>query len=114
MFLPEPAPSHFDRRTQERDEIDGILRAMLACAQSDIAVPAAMQGQRTAYLVLSERPEFPASLKGRTTAKTRRFWRHIEHLRQIRQIDVGSYRRANRHVVETFTLTTEGMRQCAE
>ena len=111
MFLPEPAPSHFDRANQVREERRGILLTLRACAAQGIIVPAAMQGPRTAYHVLATRPELPASLK--TRPGKRRFWRLIEEARHIRHIEVAEYRRANRHNGEQFLLTSEGMRQCA-
>ena len=43
---------------------------------------------------------------------TRRFWAHIEALRQIHAIDDLSYRRDNRHTASQLVPTTEGVRQC--
>lgn len=112
LFVGEPVTA-FDRQHQEREEERGILRALKACADMGVTVPASMQGPRTAYLVLSQRPDFPASLRGRERAKTARFRAHIESLRQLRHVEERSIRRTNRHLAETFALTPEGLRQCA-
>jgi hypothetical protein len=115
LFLGElVGASAFDRQHQDRTEHAGILRAFRGCTDAGIIVPAAMQGPRTCYLVLSLRPEFPDSLKGGTGAKKHRFRRQIEELRQIRAIEESEYRRNNRHTVARLVLTQEGMRQCAE
>jgi hypothetical protein len=98
---------------RERGERVAILRALLACATAGISVPAAMQGPRTAYFVLSERPEFPESLRGGTRPKTRRFARHVEALRQSRFITESSIRRSNRHLLATLDVTPEGRAECA-
>lgn len=104
-----------DRAHRDRIEQKGILAALRACAESvpPIVVPTAMTGQRTAYHVLNQRPEFPASLRAGKPAK-RRFWRQIESLRQMHTIEETTYRRINRHLAEQITLTTEGKRQCAQ
>jgi hypothetical protein len=107
------AETRFDRQHQDRTERAGILRALKGCADAGIVVPVAMQGPRTAYLVLSLRPEFPDSLKGSGGGKKQRFRRHLEELRQIRHIAEGEYRRSNRHTVASFVLTTEGRAECA-
>lgn len=105
--------SRFDLRHQDRVEQAGIRFAFKGCADADVPVPAAMQGPRTAYLVLSQRPEFPDSLRGAGRAKTLRFRRHMEALRQLRQVAESSIRRSNRHLVATLMLTTEGRAECA-
>lgn len=112
MFLPEVQATHFDRKAQESEERMGILRALQACAAADINVPAAMQGPRTAYHVLRERPEMPDSLRSGKPA-SRRFWREIERFRHIRFISELAYRRTNGHVGSKFVLTTEGERHIA-
>lgn len=106
--------TEFDRLQRDRTERHGILVALRACASSNpaIIVPASMQGPRTAYHVLSQRPEFPETLRSGKPS-LRRFWRNIEQLRHIHAIDETSYRRANRHVTAQLVLTTEGLRQCA-
>ena len=91
----------------------GILAALTASADAGVPVPAATMGQRTGFNVLAARPEFPPSLLAGKAGK-RRFWRHIEQLRQQRAIEEGSYRRTNRHTVPALVLTAEGMRQCVE
>ncbi|MPZ47022.1 MAG: AAA family ATPase [Betaproteobacteria bacterium] len=112
MFLPEPAPSHLDRKVQDRDELQGIRLAMRGCIDAGLHVPSAATGSRTAYLVLAQRPEFPASLKGGGKPKTRRFWRQIEQLRQMQHIAEDGMRRKNRHAVAVFVLTSEGRAAC--
>lgn len=85
-----------DRAMQERVEREAVLKALIGCAASSITVPSATTGRRTAYHVLCERPEFPTSLKGGKAA-LRRFWRHIERLRQMKLIEEREHRRTNRH-----------------
>jgi RecA-family ATPase len=115
MFLGQvEGDSAFDRKHQDREEQSGIRLALKACIAAQTIVPTATTGQRTAFHVLSIRPEFPESLRGPGRAKTRRFWHQIEELRQLRQIEECSYRRENRHSASQFVLTDEGMRQCAE
>ncbi len=106
---------HFDRKRRDREERAGILRAFSGCATSapPIIIPAAMQGPRTAYHVLSLRPEFPETLRTGSSA-IRRFRRQIEELRQLRVINENEYRRTNRHAGSQLVITSEGMRQCAE
>lgn len=107
--------SRFDRAHQDRTERAGILAAFKACAEASppVPVPAAMTGPRTAVHVLAARPEFPDSLRvGRPAA--RRFWRHVEELRQLHALTECSIRRANRHLLACLQITAEGLRQCAE
>ncbi len=111
MFVGE-AVTAFDRKHQDLEERRAILLALKGCAGAGIVIPAAMQGPRTSYLVLSQRQEFPASLRGRDRAKTGRFRVHIEVLRQLRQIEEREYRRSDRHLGAQITLTTEGAREC--
>lgn len=106
--------SAFDRKHQDREEQGAILRAIKGCMEAKVTVYAAMQGPYTAFMALSLRPEFPATLKGRNPASKRRFRRQIEQLRQIRAIEETEYRRSNRKTGTQLVLTTEGMRQCAE
>jgi RecA-family ATPase len=115
LFVGEPVGrSAFDRKHRDREEQAGILRALKGCADSQIVVPTAMQGPRTAYFVLSQRPEFPDSLKGGGMPKTHRFRRQIEQLRQLRLIDDSQYHRKDRHVAVQLVLTTEGLRECGQ
>ncbi len=109
----EGGPSRFDRGAQDREEARGVLESIKACAEAGVTVPAALQGPRTAFHVLSVRPEFPASLKAGGAAR-RRFLRQLEGLRQLGAICEVEYRRTNRHPGTKFDLTPEGMRQCAE
>ena len=106
--------SRFDLNHQRRDEHRGILRAFAGAAKDSVVIPTALTGQRTAYHVLAVQPAFPETLKGGKKEKTRRFWRHIEELRQLRAIEESSYRRTNRHIAACFVLTPEGTRQCVE
>jgi hypothetical protein len=102
--------SAIDRKYRDETERLGILAALRGCADATppIVVPAATQGRRTALNVLSQRPEFPPSLR---TGKGR-FWTQIEALRQLRLIDEREYRRADRHYGAQLVLTTEGRGQC--
>jgi RecA-family ATPase len=115
LFVPESnvAAGGIVDSIRERTEREALLRAFKACADAAIAVPAAMQGPRTAYHVLTLQPAFPEALQGGTKAKTRRFWRHIEALRQIQHVTEEGMRRTNRHVVATLVLTPEGRAACA-
>lgn len=109
------AMSHFDRAQQSREEVGAVLRALKGCAEASppVVVPAALSGPRTAFHVLSRRPEFPESLRSGRSGM-RRFWRLIEDLRQSHAIEDVIYRRTNRHASAQIVLTTEGVRQCAE
>jgi len=99
--------SKFDRKHRDREEQRGILLAL----KSAEFVPAATTGRRTAYHVLSVRPEFPETLLS-GKASVRRFWHQIEQLRAIKKIHEGSIRRTDRHYVVTLELTPEGVRAC--
>jgi len=81
---------------------------MQACAESGIVVPAAAQGPRTAYHVLSAQSSFPAALRADTPAARRRFWRHIESLRALGAIRESVIRAQHRHAVATLTIAPEG------
>jgi hypothetical protein len=106
--------SQFDRKHRDREEQQGILRALQGCQAAEIIVPSAMQGPRTAYFVLSQRPEFPDSLKGGGRQKSTRFRRQVEQLRQLRLIEERQYHRKDRHIAVQLALTTEGMRECGQ
>jgi RecA-family ATPase len=108
------AASGFDRKHQSRVELDGIRAAFLAAEAGKNSVPAAMQGQRTAYMVLSTYPQFPESLKGKSASKIGRFREAIEVLRRIQHIKEDGIRRSNRHFTLAFVLTPEGRAACAE
>ena len=96
-----------------RGERLGILRALRAARDANVAVPAATTGRRTAFHVLSAQPPFPDSLRiGKPSV--RRFWRHLEELRAINQVNESHIRRADRHYVVTLALTPEGARACDE
>jgi RecA-family ATPase len=113
LFVAEAAPSEFDRRHQDREELAAIRRSLKGCLDCGLTVPAAMQGPRTAYLVLSQRPEFPDSLRGGSRPKTARFRRHVEALRQMLHVEETSIRRENRHAATVIVLTTRGRVECA-
>lgn len=99
------------RSLRETAERNAILEALRACARAcpPIIVPAAMTGPRSAYRVLSLRPEFPESLRAGKPG-VHRFWKKIEELRQMGAIREDSYRRSNRHVIAQLVATTEGVR----
>lgn len=114
LFLGERTEeSPFDRKHQDLTERTAILRAMKGCADAGIVVPAALHGPRTIYAVLTIRPEFPESLRGTGAGEKRRLRRHIEELRQLHLIEETEYRRAHYKTGMQFSLTTEGVRQCA-
>ncbi len=102
LFTGEPisGKSEFDRRAQETEERDGILAALRGLVADGDYCPAATTGRRTAHHVLSARPELPESLRGKPN--TRRFWRHIEHLRSMRAVREGEIRRADRKITVTL------------
>lgn len=88
---------------RDRQERDGILATMRACAKAGIAVPAATQGPRTAYHVLRAQPAFPDSLRADTVAVRRRFWAAIETLRVLREIEERVIRAKHRHPVAVLS-----------
>ena len=96
--------SVFDRKLQDREERQAILAALLGSTEP---VPAAATGQRTAFHVLSARPNFPASLKSGRLGK-KRFWRHVEEMRQLGLISEDVIRRANRHTTAVLVATGKG------
>jgi hypothetical protein len=100
----ESAPQ-LDLRDRDYSEQASILRALRACAAKDIPVPAATTGNRTAYRVLDACDDFPDSLRAGRTA-TRRFWKHIEILRQSGKVATGEHKGADRH--RTTTLIVAG------
>ncbi len=102
----------FDRKHRDKTEQDAIVAALLACERSTplTIVPAAAQGPRTAFHVLSIRPEFPENLRSGTPAK-RRFWRHIEELRRIHTITEVEYRRTDRKRGSRLALVPEEARR---
>ena len=81
-----------DRQAAKRREQDGIMAALTAVIAAGNYVPAATTGQRTAYHVLSDRPEFTKTLSG-GGANRKRFWTHIEALRRMTLIQEGFIRR---------------------
>lgn len=105
--------SKFEQNIRDTKERDSILAALRAVAAEGEHCPAAMQGPRTTHHVLSVRPELSESLKGKVNR--RRFWRHIEHLRQIHAITISTYRRNNRHEAEALQVAQAGINStCAD
>lgn len=115
LFIGAPEAQMCGIERKARDEIErrAILLALRGCDKAGIVVPSATAGQRTGLNVLAQRPEYPGSLgHGRATKK--RFWSHIEALRQMKLIEECEYRRTNRHLGARLTLTEQGLRQCVE
>lgn len=110
LYIPDPvsAQGGIAGAIRERQERDGIVAAFRACSDP---IPAATTGQRTAWHVLSARPELHASLRDGRDGR-RRFWAHIEALRAMQIIEEVSIRRTDRHYVRVLTLVTEGRGQC--
>ncbi len=102
LFVAEGGISRFDRAVQDTAEQRGIVDAMREVIASGDHVPAAMQGPRTAFHVLSACNAFPATLKNRSGK--RRFWRHVEALRRSHTLREQQMRRANRHDVAILVL----------
>ena len=101
---------------REKVERNSILEAMADVAARGDYCPAATTGPRTAYQVLSATKKLASGLTG-SGASRRRFWRRIEDLRQMGEIQESSIRRANRHVTPTLELVSleaTEMRRCAE
>lgn len=94
--------STFERRQRDTEERDGILAAIREVTAAGDYVPAATQGRRTAHHVLAATEALPETLRSKSA--TRRFWRHVEHLRRNRILREGNIRRANRHHVATLEL----------
>lgn len=102
MFVGQPCGIRADiDRIAERS---AVLEALRACPEP---VPAAVTGPRTAYHVLSCRPEFPSSLLMGDPAK-RRFRRYVEELRAMRAVREASITRADRHRVRVIVAAGAG------
>lgn len=95
---------------RDRNDREGILSALRASIAAGVTVPAAASGQRTAYLVLSVRKEFPKGLEG--PAGRRRFWRRVEELRAMGAVSEEIMPRSDRHRVRCLVPATEGVRAC--
>ena len=115
VFAGEPVmgTSTFERREQEAAERNGVLAALRSVIDTGDYCPAATNGQRTAYHVLSAAPGFPASLRSGGGVR-RRFWRQIEELRRNGEIVERSIRRANRHYTPTLALKDSNGAACAD
>lgn len=94
----DPGASSFDRKHQDREERQGIMAALRACAAASVIVPAATTGPRTAHHVLKANPAFPIALQSK--ADTRRFWRHIEALRHSLELIEETHVRGDRRRVQ--------------
>lgn len=103
-----------DHAAHDRRERAGILAAMRAVIAAGDYIPAATTGQRTAFHVLSARPEFPDSIP-RNSAGRRHFWRQIEALRQMGEVTEDAIRRTNRHSTAVLVLATNSpVEKCAD
>lgn len=102
LFVAEAPPKREGRDERDDRELLGIENAIREVIERGDYVPAAMQGPRTAWHVLTATDALPESLKSKAARK--RFWRHIELLRRNRIVREGQYRRGNRHVVATLEL----------
>lgn len=108
LFIGQSASlAEFDRKHQDRQEREGILRA-LATFKAE-GVPAAMTGPRTAFHVLSAAQGFPETMRSGKPA-ARRFWRQIEEMRAMRYITEESIRRKDGHYIRHFVIAPEGLR----
>lgn len=96
--------TRMERGMAEVVEQAGILDALIETVDAGDYCPAATNGRRTAWHVLSVRKSFPESLAG--ASGRRRFWRHIEALRSMGKINEASIRRADRK--RTATLVPAG------
>lgn len=96
--------TRMERGVADITEQTGILDALIETVDAGDYCPAATNGRRTAWHVLSARNAFPESLIG--GSGRRRFWRHIEALRSMAKICEGSIRRADRK--RTATLVPAG------
>lgn len=98
--------SAFDRRHRDQTEQDAVLAALRACCRGNppTIVPAATTGRRTAFHVLQVRPEFPNSLRSAGNAGVRRFWRQIEVLRAMGDVNAVSYQLPDRHKVMVLSV----------
>ncbi|MEQ8783430.1 MAG: AAA family ATPase [Roseibium album] len=105
-------PSAVEQHIRDETELDGIVAAIREVEASGDYVPAAAQGPRTAFAVLSATGSFPETLKPKRAK--RRFWRHIEKLRRNQIVREGSIRRSNRHLVATLTLEASQNGGCAD
>ncbi len=103
LFVAEASAKPADRHMRDEEEQFGIVQALREVIEAGDYVPAASQGSRTAYHVLSAAKSFPDTLKSPTSK--RRFLRHIEVLRRERTLSESSMRRANRTHVATLVLS---------
>jgi hypothetical protein len=108
-----PAEGGVVAAIRDRVEAESILAAMRACAAAEIAVPAARQGYRTGYQVLSAQAALAESLRRDDPAVRRRFWTLMEHLRAIGAVREVEMRASHRHSIVVLTLVSEGERAFA-
>lgn len=108
----EPA-SEFDKRTQDIEEREAILAALTDVIAGENYCPAATSGPRTAYHVLRQNPHFPPSLFDDKKSNRKRFFEHLEQLRQMRLIKDDTMRRANRHTAAVIVPISQAPQGCA-
>lgn len=101
LFLAKMVSDGLTPEVEDEIERNDILSALRASIAAGVYVPAASTGGRTAFHVLSARPEFPAALKKGTAGK-HRFWQHMESLQQSGIVKRKTHRTASRHAVEVF------------
>lgn len=85
-----------------KTERDGVIAAFRECAAAGEYVPAASQGSRTTYHVLSAYQSFPDTLKN--SSGKQRFKRFIEEMRANRMAREDSIRRSDRHSAVVLVL----------
>ncbi len=110
MFVGSPAEPQMllDRNIRDDVEREGVLQALRASMTSGVRVPAAASGNRTAYHVLSARPEFPDSLRHGTVA-ARRFRNIIERLMQCGEVRMENVKTGDRKVRECLVCANAPM-----
>jgi RecA-family ATPase len=115
LFLGEGVinQSAFERKHRDREEQRALVLAFKSCAESvpPITVPAAKQGKRTAFNVLSHRPEFPQSLFDGRAGK-QRFWVQIEALVQDHALEEIEIRTRGYHPTSNYRLTSSAAHIC--
>jgi RecA-family ATPase len=97
----ETAPEGMVGAIRDRTEREAVMAALRGSLAAGVNVPVAQSGNRTAFHVLSARPEFPEPLR-LGSAGRRRFWRRIEELRQSGDLKSASARTPDGHFREYF------------
>ena len=85
---------------RDRNEREGILAAMRACAQIEITVPAATTGAAHCIPGATCAGLLSPALRDDTRPIRRRFWDHIEKLRAKGEICEAPIRRSDRHYID--------------